>query len=197
MVTVRPAVLSDARALGDLHSRLIPSGFLSSLGQGFLSVLYGELVKSPESFAFVAVRDGTPVGFITAVIRLRNFYAGFLRSAFFRVLPLLFVRMFRPGVIGRILETLLYSGRNEGAVLPGPELLSLAVDPGSRGGGTSGLLWDAMVSEFRRRGAKGFKAVVGAGLEPALKFYTKKGGHIAETTEIHSGEKSFVLVWEL
>ena len=64
---VRRARGADARAMGRLHASAMPTAFLPTLGEGFLTQLYRELATDPSAVALVAVRDGLVTGFAAGV----------------------------------------------------------------------------------------------------------------------------------
>ena len=61
---IRPMRESDAATVARLHVRGIPGGFLSTLGEGFLTELYSALPDCPSGFGFTFELAGEPFGFI-------------------------------------------------------------------------------------------------------------------------------------
>ncbi len=181
-----------------LHKNLIKTGFLSQLGEKFLSVLYSSMVTSPNAFCIVAIENGRVIGFISGAISVRKFYKEFVSKNFFEILVLLIIKMIQnPIVLIRALETAMYSGGKHSLEMPEAELLSVAVDKNYHGKGVSKVLFEELVKEFRRRGVKKFKVVVGEPLIRAQKYYEKLGGRFIGEIEVHKGTKSKVYEWEI
>jgi len=189
---IRVGTIADRRALADLHMRGISSGFLSSLGRGFLTVLYSALIADPHSAVFVAENDGTVVGFVAGTTDTGAFYRRFGRryaiSAGVRVLPRV-----RPGLIRRVRETRDYG--LDGHEDVSAELLAMAVAPAARGRGLANRLGAELLTWARSRGIGAMKVVVGATNEPALRVYRKLGFGHDQATEVHRGEPSLELMW--
>jgi ribosomal protein S18 acetylase RimI-like enzyme len=178
--------------VADLHMRGIADGFLSSLGRGFLGILYTALIADPHSAVFVAENDGAVVGFVAGTTDTAAFYRHFGKryaiSAGVRVLPRL-----RPGLIRRVRETRSYG--LDGHETVSAELLSMAVAPAARGRGLANRLGAELLTWAGNRGIGAMKVVVGAANEPAIRVYRKLGFGDDQAIEVHRGEPSLELVW--
>jgi hypothetical protein len=110
--------------VADLHTQNIDQGFLSTLGPGFLSLLYRAIDENPESTLIVAYEDGAVCGFIAGTVNLKQVYRGLLRRWPALVVALA-PSLVMPSRLWRILEILRYSrGTGADAVsLPEAELL--------------------------------------------------------------------------
>ena len=87
-IEVKAATIRHATRMGELHAKRIEEGFLSSLGERFLTRLYRRVVLSPDAFAAVACdENGTVVGFVATALRVTTLYKRFivLFHAFSRV----------------------------------------------------------------------------------------------------------------
>lgn len=188
----RAATVGDAQAVARLHQALIDTGFLSSLGTGFLRVLYRALITSERGIVIVAETAGTVVGFVAGTDRTRAFYKEFARSnlisAAWRLLP----SLLRPGTWKRAWETLRYGG--EGGTVAS-ELLSMAVAPAAQGRG----LGSRLVEELQRRagetGVREMKVVVGKDNTAAIALYERCGFSDTRSIEVHTGVPSLEMVW--
>jgi ribosomal protein S18 acetylase RimI-like enzyme len=183
------------RAVADLHTQSIDQGFLSTLGPGFLSLLYGAIDESPESALIVAYEDGAVCGFIAGTVNLKQVYLGLLRrwpALVVALAPSLVI----PSRLWRIVEILHYSrGTGADAVsLPEAELLSLAVSPSCRGRGHAEALYAGLVDFFADRNQAAFKIVVGAELARAHRFYRRMGAEPGAEITVHRGAASTVYV---
>lgn len=189
---IRPAAASDARAIAQLHTRMIGTGFLSSLGPGFLTILYSALIDSPVGKVIVAESDGIAVGFIAGTADTGAFYREFLRRrwwpALWRVLPALA----RWSTWRRLLETLRYAGDSgEGS----SELLSMVVAPRARESGLGSRLVASLLDWAEGAGIREMRVVVGADNDAAISLYTKAGFADPSMFELHSGVRSLVMTW--
>src|SRR5690606_4122196 len=115
--------------VGRLHVRCLDRGFLATLGEGFLSLMYEAMDRADGVTLITEERDGRVVGFITGGTGLGPIYKRMLRSPV-RLGLALAPALVRPAKVRRIIEILRYSG--DAALpdgVPEAELLSLAVTP--------------------------------------------------------------------
>ena len=145
--SVIPLATCHARAVADLHLNGIDTGFLSSLGAGFLKQIYKALPNCSSGFGYVwEDPDGTVMGFVACAESTGRLYKQSLRRrGLLMMLPLLRF-MFRWSVIKRLWQTLRYPA-DVGDDVPAAELLSIAVDGSMRGRGVGKQLMAAAVSE--------------------------------------------------
>ena len=191
-----PAQKADSGQLAKLHSNNITGGFLSSLGNEFLSLLYSTIICSDHSFCFIAKKDGEIIGFVSATSNIKRLYFDFALSNFASAL-LLLAKILRPSVIKPLLETLSYPARKKIKGVPSPELLSISVTKDFRGQGISNKLFDLAVDGFKKRNISKFKIAVGSNLLQAQRFYEKMGCKYISEIEVHKGEKSKVYVYDI
>lgn len=191
-VAVRRAVPGDERAISSLHSEMIETGFLSSLGSGFLTLLYRSIITDPRGLVFVAERDARVVGFVAGTTDTGAVYRRFVKhnlvGAILRLAPVLL----RPWTWRLLLETLRYG--SSGQVVPA-ELLSMAIAPSARRKGLGGRLVNALLEESDGRGLGEMKVVVGAGNDPAIRLYGSCGFGEPRSMEVHRGEPSVEMTW--
>jgi ribosomal protein S18 acetylase RimI-like enzyme len=168
-----------AQLVSQLHINGISEGFISSLGEKFVSSLYGGIIESDQAFGFVAVRDGQVLGFICCAESLGLVYKQVLKKHFFRLgvafLPKIFCWRFWKNAM----ETLFYPVKakaHEG--LPPAEVLSIVVDDKAQGMGVGRMLMEAAFAEFKKRNISEIKVMVGDGLQ-ANEFYKKMGFQLA------------------
>lgn len=191
--TIRPAIDGDRGAMAELHMSGINTGFLSTLGPGFLKVLYRAMVADPDCAVFVADRGGTVVGFVAGTADTSAFFRRFAKkyvlSAGLRALPYI-----RRGMLRRVRETRSYGldGHDEVSA----ELLSMAVAPAARGRGLAHRLGSQLQEWATNRGIDAMKVVVGEGNDPAIGVYRKMGFGDDKTIEVHRGDRSLEMVWK-
>lgn len=194
-MNVRLADEGDPDRLAQLHATRITEGFLSSLGRGFLERLYRRIVRSPNSFAYVAT-DAEPdraMGFAAAAVDVAELYRTFAvrdgLSVSLAVLPFA-IRSWR-----RVLETLRYPASEGAGDLPSAEILAVAVDESASGRGVGQLVVNAATTELAARGVDAVKVVMGSDNAAALRLYEKCGFTRHSRIEVHSGVPSEVWVW--
>lgn len=182
------------RQVAQLHIANINQGFLATLGEEFVSLMYQAIDKDQNSILLVEERDGHVVGFVSGGLGMGSVYRQMLRSPF-RLGWSLLPSMFRPRRILRIIEILRYSrGAGGEKGLPATELLSIAVASSARGTGVAESLYRRLATAFHERGLDAFKITVGDSLAPAHRFYRRMGAEPAGKIEVHRGESSTVYV---
>lgn len=193
-MTLRLAGAADTARLAQLHATRIRDGFLPSLGPKFLDRLYRRIVRSTDSFAYVATDDttGLVLGFAAATRDIGQLYRSFLLRdgivAGAVAAPRL-VRSWR-----RVLETVRYPA-GEGADLPSAEILAVAVDEAAGGRGIGTSVVDAATQRLAARGEESVKVVAGSDNVAALALYERCGFAVQTRIEVHEGVSSEVLVW--
>jgi len=187
-VTFRQATVDDVPALARMHSTAIDSGFLPTLGPGFMRRLYNALVSDPEAVVLVADDGNAAVGFVAGVPDTGAFYKRFIRKHGVRSGLAALPRLVRPSVLKGAWETLRYEGVEGDARA---ELLSMAVQPLYRGRGLGYRLGVRFLDQMHGP----VKVVVGADNQVAIGAYRKMGFVDFGDIEVHAGEHSKVLVW--
>ncbi|MCH7591855.1 MAG: GNAT family N-acetyltransferase [Planctomycetes bacterium] len=179
-----------------LHRTGIDRGFLTRLGPKLLADLYGAINRSALGFVFVAVGgDGRIVGFVSGTTRTKGLYRSILLRRGWRYAGLVLKKMFSPGVLRGIVQTVLYPVRGASDT-PEAELLSIVVSEELRGTTVAADLLTVLLDEFRRRGCDRVKLMVGESMGRAHAFYLKHGFVSAGTMQQH-GHRSDILVIEL
>lgn len=195
IMKVRHMGYCDINDVSVLHKKYINAGFLSSLGEDFLKLIYKSVNNSSNAFCFVAEEDGKIVGFVSGVLRVGDFYKEFLKNNFFMASVILIPKIINIRTIKKVFETLFYPMKKKKS-LTDAELLSMVVGEGYQGKGVGQKLFDKLVEEFKRQDVKQFKVVVGAKLTKACKFYGKMGLALHSEIEVHKGELSKIYVWK-
>ena len=196
VLVIRPAAAADAAAMAWLHADGMPDAFLPTLGPRFLARLYRAVATDPEAVVLVAEGVDGVVGFAAGVASVGGFYRRFARghgpAAALAAAP----RLVRPRVARRLLETVRYpaNGVAGDGRLPDAELLSIAVAPGHRAGGTGRALADGVLAGLAGRGVDDIKVVVGAANKGANRFYAKVGFREAGQLTVHQGTPSIVWI---
>ncbi len=162
--------------LAKLHIQGIKTGFISSLGEDFVTELYKAVADSKCSFGFVAVEDGKVCGFAAFSTNLNSLYKFTLRQKGFKFAFLIIHKVLSLKIIKRAFETLIYPLRIKKMKLPfSTVLLSIAVDTESRGKGLGKKLLQMGFEECRKRGVESVRVLVGADNKPANNLYQNCG----------------------
>lgn len=177
-----------------LHASCIPGGFLPTLGEGFLKVVYRCIDEHADCVLLTESIDDRIVGFVAGT-------SG--RTSLRRVLglhPFLAAAALAPSLLsfGRltgVAKVAKYScQRDEQAgSWPSAELLSIAVHPDHRGKGVAERLFRRLEQAFGELGVREFRIMVGASLAPALSFYRRMGCEEAGRASLHGNAASIVL----
>jgi len=183
------------REVAALHATGIERGFLATLGQRFLCLMYRAIAESPAGVLEVVERDGRVAGFIAGSDGMRPVLRRMVLAHPLALARALLPALMRPRQVAGMLEVL-RAGNAAGdtATLPRAELLSLAVDPRHRGQGVADALYRRLQARFRERGIDAFRIVVGDALAPAHRFYRRMGARPAARTEVHRGQGSTIYV---
>ena len=191
-VEIRRATPRDAMALAELHASEIATGFLPSLGRGFMRILYKALIGWNGAVALVVDDGGGPVAFTVGVEDVGQFYSSFYKIHGWRAALAALPRLVRPSIFRRAWETFRYG--QDHVEVPA-ELLSMVVAPRARGRGLSVMLGARLLDDLTQRGATAVKVTVGSENGTALGAYRKMGFKDTERIQVHAGESSEVLVW--
>lgn len=194
----REFVREDFSSVAKIHCDAIRSGFLSSLGWRFLSLLYESIDKSEGSVLIVFRDKGKIGGFVSATKNIGEVYKILLKSPFRLVFALL-PALFSPSRAFKIFETVVFSKAESrgGERIVGAELLSIAVLDDYRGRGFAEKLFNELVCHFRFVGVKKFNIIVGESLQPAHCFYTKMGAKPVSRVQVHKGVESVGYVFNI
>lgn len=188
VASVRRAHPADSAAIARLHRETISWGLLSQLGEAVVKAFYCAVTECPASFCFVAEQDSVPVGFAAGV----EHWPTLLRHAVRRMgWPLL--RSAPHVLAGRRWRKLWETGRYTQSGLEGvnAEFVSFGVREDAPARVLTGAaLVRTVTEEFRRRGIRRFRGVVGDHNARAKQFFEAVGFRFLSQIEIHPGEAS-------
>ncbi len=193
MVRTRRAQPGDSPAIAALHRQHISWGLLSRLGEGVVSAFYAALIRSPVGFVFVAEQNGHLVGFASGVTRWRRFYGEFLTHFPLPTLTVLAASV-RQGLWRHLLKTSRYVTTSS---LPPAEVVSIALDPSTRGTGLGVELMRSVLGEFSARGVNTIRVTFAKRNVPATILYEQLGFRFHSQVEIHAEQPSVVYVTSL
>lgn len=181
-----------------MHCSEVGEGFLSSLGEPVLRMLYGHVSSSRLCGLFVAyggTAEARPLGYICGTVDTAALYREFIAKRWWaapRVLP----KLMSPRRILRAVETLRYPGSNP-ADLPRAEIINFVVLPAARGAGAAMALFESLMRWFEADGSTAVRIVTGEHQGRAHGFYEKVGAELRGQTAIHRGSSSRIYVYSL
>lgn len=186
----------DSFRIARLHHSAIETGFLSSLGTGFLNSLYKFIIR--KEIVLVCKEGDAVNGFVSFSHNSGKMMRKFLLNPM-GVLSFFLAILKRPVLIFPALETLMIPVKNksegdkkQGLYLPKAELLSISVDPGTQKKGVGTMLLSGLEKKLREVGVKEYKVVAGADLIAANRFYQKNGFRLVTQINVHRRELSNV-----
>jgi ribosomal protein S18 acetylase RimI-like enzyme len=165
-----------------LHATLIHGGLLPLLGERFLANLYREIAKSPYGSVHMAVGNVRVIGFVAGASDIRRCALSFTPLGYIRLISILCSRVWRRGVMGKVVHCLAYPFRKPAAAQsimtpPGKhraELLAIAVCQSAQGTGVGKALVRAFEETLRGSTDHYFVATNAVQTESNA-FYSKLG----------------------
>jgi GNAT superfamily N-acetyltransferase len=197
-VVGRPFTREQIDAVARLHAAEVADGFLTSLGEPVLRLLYRHLAGSRHGVLYLAehIPSGRPLGYICGSLDTSALFREFARRRWAWVLPVLIPRLLHPRRAFRLLETLAYPGSADPG-LPRAEIVNFVVVPSLRGRGVATRLYEHLMQWFAEHGVDAVKVVTGEQQQRAHGFYEKSGAVLHGSTSIHRGARSRVYVYPI
>ncbi|WP_229072813.1 GNAT family N-acetyltransferase [Actinoplanes sp. DH11] len=197
-ITAGPFSEAQIAAVARMHAAEVPDGFLSSLGEPVLCLLYRHVAGSRLGVLLLAESEetGEPLGYVCAAVDTSALFTEFGRRRWASAVPLLVPRLMHPARARRMLETLAYGGSSD-AGLPRAEIMNFVVVPSRRGLGVAAGLFEQLTVWFEARGVPAFKAVTGERQRRAHGFYEKSGCVPHGQTAIHRNQQSRIYIYTL
>lgn len=189
--------LTTYREVAKIHMDCINQGFLPTLGDKFLVLLYESIEAAPDSALFVERIDGKVVGFVSGGRGMGSIYRQMLKR-WPRLISALFPALLSPRKLKRIFEIVWFSRKQKPVPgCPAAELFSIAVQDSARGTGVAVRLYRALMEYFALDGETAFCIVVGDSLAPAHHFYQRMGAVPVAQISVHDGQGSTLYRHEL
>jgi ribosomal protein S18 acetylase RimI-like enzyme len=175
----------DAKAVARLHQDGITTGFLTQLGNSFLSKLYIAIAHDKQSIVYVMVDESSEEvrGFIAATCNTPTMYKRILLKHAVVFSALLIPVILKPGFIRKAIETLFYTkrpkqGEKVSEIITSAELLAIAVTPEIRGKGVGRTLVSRLEEYFLARELKKYKVVTASKDNRSNAFYQNIGFYL-------------------
>lgn len=187
LVDNRSSQLAIYRQVARIHIQSINQGFLPTLGEHFLTLLYQSIDADSSSVLFVERINGQVVGFIAGGRGVGSIYRQMLRR-WPRLVVALLPALLNPFKLKRIIEIIRFSRKQKPVPgCPRAELFSIAVLESARGGDIAFGLYEALKRYFCDSGESAFCIVVGNNLVRAQRFYNKMGAKQMAQVSVHDG----------
>lgn len=135
-----------------VHIRSFPGFFLSQMGKRFLLCLYQEILADPSGIALVCKQGQTVRAFAAGTTEPRGFYKRLLARRWRRFALASVVPMLRNPMIAARLLNAFRKAKEEPADEGSGLLMSIAVNPEARSGGTGAALVHEFLMECQRQG---------------------------------------------
>lgn len=193
--------ISELRQAAQIQIQELPEGFLSSLGEKPLALIFRHVAESQFGLMVLAVDNETNcvVGYVFGAIHTGKLYKDFLMKR-----TLVALRYFLPKLLSwtrikKAFETLLYPAK-KGTVqnsFPKSELLDLAVTHTYHGTGVAQYLFTAFVDLCKSKGIRSFVIPTTEGLDRAHRFYEKMGAKRVGVVEVHDGQNTYIYQYDI
>ncbi|NKB31983.1 MAG: GNAT family N-acetyltransferase [Pseudomonadales bacterium] len=184
------------RDVANLHIRSMQHGFLPSLGENFLALLYRSIDESDHGILITHYEEGSLLGFVSGTTSMRSIYRSIFRSPW-KLLNSLFPVLFSYSKLVKIFEIFRHTKSNRRQSLPDAELLSISVEANAKGSGVASSLYKQLIREFETRRVKEFVIVVGQQLDRANAFYKKMGATNEDFISVHRSSHSLIYIQKI
>lgn len=183
--------------IAKLHISSIEDGFLSTLGENFLALLYESIDLNPKSTLIFESRNGSVVGFVAGGFGMGSIYFQMFKM-WPRLLYTLIPSLLNPSKLKKIFEIIFNNFQlNPKISKYNNELFSISVLKDLHGQGVAQCLYKKLCQWFRANGVSSFKIIVGENLSRAHAFYLKMGACPVDKISVHAGNLSTLYVHEL
>jgi GNAT superfamily N-acetyltransferase len=196
-ITDGPLDRRQIAAVARMHRDGVSEGFLSTLGEPALRLLYRHVATSRHCKVFLALAPGgETIGYIAGCRDTSALFREFALRRWPSAARVLLPRLLSPARIRRAAETLRYPS-SAPAGLPKAELINVVIQPAWRGRGIAEQLLAKLMDWFAEQGETAVKAVSGDQLTGAHRFYEKSGAKLSGHTSVHRGVGSRVYVYSV
>lgn len=183
-----------------IHREQISQGFLTSLGDKALELLFSFADVSNSGILIIGIdleQKNKVCGFILGTGNTNKFFKDFLFSKSLQAVYYLAPRLLSIKKIRKVIEAIIYPTKSEFQDMPKSELFDLAILDKYKGKGLAQELFHEFIDVLRQANSQAVKITSGSNLHRAHSFYEKLGAQQVSTIEIHSGEDTFVYIYEI
>lgn len=199
-------IIQEVRASKDaihqivaIHRQEIGQGFLSSLGDKALQLLFSSAVEGESGILLMATdaENDEICGFLLGATDTGRFYKEFLLKKSISAIIYLAPKLFSFEKLRKIFETLLYPSKGGLQDMPAAELLDIAISREYQGSGLAQQLFQTFSELLQTKDIEKFKITTGEDLIRAQKFYEKLGAKQIASIQVHQGQTTFVYVYDI
>ena len=178
------------KKIARLHKLSINQGFLSTLGEPFLALLYEAIDSDPNSILLTEEINGKILGFLAGGKNMKYVYLQMLRQSP-RLITALLPEIIKPKKLIGMLELVWFLFKKKTNVeTKMPELFSIAVLHSERSKGIAKRLYKSFSRGLSQNGESAFCILVGDNLDSAHQFYLKMGAVPIRRIYVHKGSSS-------
>lgn len=190
---------AEITQIATIQRREVGKGFLSSLGDRALELVFSHAAESElgELIVAIDVSKGRVCGFICGTTNTGALFGRFLSRKLIHAAIYVAPKVLSPPRLWKVLETLIYPLKREMAETPNAELLVIAIDKNYQGQGIGQILFRQFVNALHNKGVNDFKIIVGDDLVRARNFYEQLGAEKTESIQVHRGQKSCVYIYSM
>lgn len=153
MIEIKKAQKQDIPEIVAIHIKAFPDFFLTTLGEGFLSLYYKSVLKSTDGVLLLGRSAGETTGFCAGTLLSAGFNTRLIKSNLMgyvgQGIKLLFTH---PLKIWHLFKNRTKENADVGDIGEYAELLSIGVDPDKQGGGVGKKMLMALEEEVAQRG---------------------------------------------
>jgi len=178
--------------VAELHMTSIKTGFLTSLGVKFLTLMYRCIDEADFSTLIVKYHDTKLVGFVTGSLGNKSL----AKKMLYRPLDLLIAlipNIFSIKKIIQIFEIFNHISGSNRDRYPKAELLTICVNSDYRRKGVAIELYQKLSNYFESKSISKFVIIVGQSLK-ANSFYLNQGAELVDEIKIHNNINSNVFI---
>lgn len=189
----------DIKQIVQIHRSEIHLGFLTSLGDKALGLMFSLAAESKHSLLLTVkdVEQNKQVGFLLGTLDIGAFYKDFFRKKLFSAAFILLPKVFSFSTVRKLIEVLFYPSRKDLQEFPKTELLDIAISSQYQGRGLAKKLFKEFSDQLIELGVMEFKITTGEQLKVAQRFYEALGAVETATIEVHKGQKTLVYIYKI
>ncbi|MCC9078803.1 GNAT family N-acetyltransferase [Litorilinea aerophila] len=188
----------EIRQAAQIQIQELPQGFLSSLGEKPLALIFEHVATSQFGVMVIAKESSNNrvIGYVFGATDTGQLYKDFLIRRTFQAIRYFLPKLLSWDRITKAIETLFYPARKQQKRQDQEEckaeLLDLAVVQDYHGKGIAQHLFGEFVEQLREKGVGCFDIPTTAGLDRAHRFYEKMGAIKVGSVIVHEDRPTYI-----